>query len=240
MDPATLEYQVVERTGPQDRLLVLCHGYGLSPAELTDRLELLDPDAEFLVVAPTAPFRHRDQAIWHRPSVSTETTEQYLASLAALDRLLGHLEATTGRPAGDAVVGGFSQGGGLSLSLLMHADVAHRPAAAFGIHSFPAPVDGFRVDRAAAAGRPAFLSGAREDRFAPVEVSRSAAALFRAVGLDLTYHEDDGDHDMSDAAAAAVGDWLATLDGDRPTAVGLPEPVATGDLSLFAELWQFV
>ncbi len=38
--------------GPQDRLLVLCHGYGLPVSDLTDRLGLLDPDGRFLVVTP--------------------------------------------------------------------------------------------------------------------------------------------------------------------------------------------
>ena len=67
-----LGYRVLERRGPQDRLLVLCHGYGLPVSDLTDRLGLLDPDGRFLVVTPTAPFRHRDQVIWHKPTMSTD------------------------------------------------------------------------------------------------------------------------------------------------------------------------
>ena len=42
-----LGYRVLERRGPQDRLLVLCHGYGLPVSDLTDRLELLDPDGRW-------------------------------------------------------------------------------------------------------------------------------------------------------------------------------------------------
>ena len=235
-----LGYRVLERRGPQDRLLVLCHGYGLPVSDLTDRLGLLDPNGRFLVVTPTAPFRHRDQVIWHKPTMSTDAAAQYMASLAALDDLLGHLGTTTGRAAADAVIGGFSQGGSLGLSLLLHADVVNRPAAAFGIHSFPAHVEGFRVQRAAAAGRPAFLSGARNDRFAPVDMYRAGASLFRSVGLALTYREHDGDHDMSDEAAVELGEWLASLGEPGPATE--PDPDASGwsGPSPFQDLWKIL
>ena len=209
--PEPLAYDVVDRGASPERLLVLVHGYGLPVAALTDRLNLLDPDRAFLVVTPHGPYRHRDQVIWHKPARSTGAAEQYLGSLAALDRLLGTLEETTGLPAAEAVVGGFSQGGGLGVSLLFHANVVHRPAAAFGIYSFPAGVPGFPVDRTAAAGRPAFLSGAHRDRFGTIETYRGGAALIASTGVDLTYVEDDADHEMSDLAASEVGAWLAQV-----------------------------
>ncbi len=115
-----------------------------------------------------------------------------------------------------------------------------RPAAAFGIHSFPAHVEGFLVDRAAAAGRPAFLSGARDERFAPVDMYRAGASLFRSVGLALTYREHDGDHDMSDGAAVELGEWLASL--GEPGPAPEPDPDASGwsGPSPFQDLWKIL
>ena len=208
--PLPLRSTVVERDGPATRLLVLLHGYGEPVADLTRRLTLLDPGGVFLAVAPDAPFERRGRTIWHRALTSPdEAAAQYLESLAALDALLGELERSTGLPAAEAVVGGFSQGGGMALGLLLGADVAHRPAAGFGICSFPPSIPGFRVDLAAAAGRPYLLSSAHRDHFAPIEMSRSGAALLRDVGLDLTYVESDGGHEMTDDAAEQVGAWLA-------------------------------
>ncbi len=220
---------------------MLNHGYGLSSAELTDRLALLDPRGDFLAVAPQGPYRHRDQVIWHKPALSTGASEQYLTSLAALDHLLGHLQATTGLAAADAVVGGFSQGGGLGISLLFHAGVVHRPAAAFGIYSFPAAVPGFAVDRAAAAGRPVFLSSAERDRFGPIEMGRGGASLLASTGVDITYVEDDRDHEMSDLAAVEVGAWLADLRaGTLRSGVGNELFAGTAPSARYDGLWSFV
>ncbi len=205
-----LTSEIIERSGPQARLLVLLHGYGEPVDDLPRRLDRIDPDARFLAVVPTAPFERKGKAIWHRAlSAPGEAARQYLASMAALDRHLGELEASTGRPAAEAVVGGFSQGGGLAIGLLLGADIAHRPAAGFGVCSFPPHVEGFRFDRAAATGRPYLLSSARRDHFAPIESSRASAASMVAAGLAVTYREVEGDHVMTDEAADEIGAWLA-------------------------------
>ena len=236
VEPPVLSSVTLEREGPQSRLLVLLHGYGEDPDQLTERLHLIDPTGAFLVVVPGAPFEHRGRRIWFRAMTAREEAEaQLLASLTALDRLLGELERTHGLPADEAVVGGFSQGGGLALALLLGADVAHRPAAGFGVCSFPPTVRGFRVDRAAAAGRPFFLSSARGDHFAPIESSRAGGAVLVDAGLDLTYVEADGPHVMTDAAASLIGAWL----GGERRGRGLLEGVEPAG-STFDGLWEHV
>jgi predicted esterase len=237
--PLALHSSVIERDGEQSRLLVLLHGYGEPVADLTRRLPLFDPDARFLAVAPDAPFERRGRTIWHRALTSPdEAAEQFVLSLAALDAHLGELERSTGLSAADAVVGGFSQGGGMALGLLLGADVEHRPAAGFGVCSFPPSDAGFRVDLAAAADRPYFLSSAHQDHFAPIEMSRSGAALLRDAGLDLTYVESDGGHEMTDEVARQVGGWIT----------GAPDAVSGHSLlddtdareSYFDGLWDLV
>lgn len=237
-----LAHEIIERPGPQAALLVLLHGYGEPASDLADRLHLIDPDGRFLAVVPEAPFERSGRAIWHRAlSARDEAEVQFRASTAALDALLGDLEAETGRPAGEAVVGGFSQGGGLALGLLLGADVRHRPRAGFGVCSFPPPVRGFRVDRQAAAGLPYFLSSARQDHFAPIESSRAGAVLLRDTGLDLAYTESDGAHEMTDAAARAVGAWIADLDAGIRTAAGEDHLAGVSARSdLYDALWDHV
>lgn len=241
VDAPVLSSTVVHRSGPQDRLLVLLHGYGEPTEELTDRLDLIDPDGCFLAVVPVAPFERSGRRIWHRAMAARdEAEEQFRQSMTAVDALLGDLERTTGLLAAEAVVGGFSQGGGLGLALLMGADVRHRPAAGFGVCSFPPHVQGFRVDRAAAARRPYFLTSARQDHFAPIEMSRIGAALLRDTGLDLTYVESEGAHEMTDEAAAQIGAWLAALHhGDLRSSAPLLADVSS-DGSYFSDLWEHV
>jgi predicted esterase len=214
-----LHHRSLPDRGPATRLLVLVHGYGESPDGLTDRLDLIDPDGRFHVVVPEAPFEHRGARIWHRAlSTSPElAAEQYVASMHALDRLLTGTCAATGLSPDTAVVGGFSQGGGLAFGLLVGADVTTRPGAAFGVCSFAPSIRGFRVDLAAARDRPCLAVSARRDHFAPPELSRASAAALGAAGLDVTYDELDSTHEMTDDAAALVGGWLSTpACGRRP------------------------
>lgn len=244
IDTPVLSSTVLDRVGAQDRLLVLLHGYGEPIEQLSSRVDLLDPAGAFKVVLPHAPFERGGRAIWHRAlSARAEAEAQYLQSLAAIDTHLGELEDQLGLAAADAVVGGFSQGGGLALGLLLSADVHHVPAAAFGVCSFPPVVQGFRVDQAACAGRPYFLSSARQDHFADIDISRAGAALLRDVGLDLTYVEAEGAHEMTDVAARQIASWLGEV-GRGGTARAAPgegdDPLAgiAGLDGYFAGLWD--
>jgi predicted esterase len=213
-----LDTQLLPRDGVGERLLVLLHGYGLPASDLTDRLAVLDPHRRCTVAVPTAPFEHKGKDIWHRALSTSAATaaQQYRDSLLLLDELLGALEAATGLAAAEAIVGGFSQGGGLGYGLLVAADLEHRPAAAFGICSFPPAFEGFRVDEAAAVGRPCFMASARRDHFAPIEGSRAGACRLRDAGLDLTYVEMDTEHEMTDEAALAAGRWIDAVAAGRP------------------------
>jgi predicted esterase len=217
-DAAPLNARIVPGVGAGGRLLVLLHGYGLPVADLTDRIDLLDPERRCTVLAPVAPFERKGSAIWHRAlSTSVElAARQYRESLDLLDELLGWAESVTGLPASEAIVGGFSQGGGLGFGLLLVAGIEHRPAAAFGICSFPPAFSGFAVDSSAAAGRPCFLASAHEDHFAPIEGSRAGASALRGAGLELTYVEMDAGHEMTDVAAGLAGRWIARVAAGRP------------------------
>lgn len=221
--PTRVSYQLLDRGDAGERLLVLVHGYGLPSSELTDRADLFDPHRRCTVAVPQAPFEHRGLRIWHRAMYTAMDVamQQYLVSVRLLDDLLGELETETGLSAQEAVIGGFSQGGGISLSLLFADGVENRPAAAFGICSFPPGFEGFVVETGAGAGRPAFLASAHKDRFAPIEASRAGAAAFAELGLDLTYTEADTEHVMTDEAALQVGTWLTTVMDGSPDSEAL-------------------
>lgn len=222
--PTELAARILPRQGPGGRLLVLLHGYGLPSEDLTDRLALLDPDGVCTVVVAEAPFVHRGQRIWHRALLSAPDVaeQQYLRSIELLDELLGRLQGETGLAAADAIVGGFSQGGGQAYGLMLADGIEHRPAAAFGICSFPPAFAGFRVDPLAGVGRRCFMASAREDHFAPIDSSRAGACRLRDAGLELTYAELPTGHEMTDEAAALAGTWIAAVAADRDV-TGFPD-----------------
>lgn len=239
-----LGFEVIDHAdGNADALLVLVHGYAEPPSDLTDRLELIDPQRRCTVVVPHGPFERRGARIWHRAVLTAplEAAAQFDESLRLLDSLLGQLVEDPGMRTERVVVGGFSQGGGLALGLLLSADVEHRPDAGFGVCSFPPAFPGFRAGRNAARDRPFLMASARRDHFAPIEASRGAAAMLVELGVTLTYIETDGEHVMSDEAAVAIGDWLPpVLDGTHlPVSSPHLEGVTSRD-GFYEGLWDLI
>lgn len=246
-----LELVAVPRpAGPQDRLLFLIHGYGEPPSMLVDHLDRLDPDGRYAVVTPIAPFAKKGKPIWHRAlnGGSSEATEQFLRSLAALQRDLAKLVANGGFDSDEVVVGGFSQGAGLASALMLGADGPVRPAACLAFCGFVPPVAGLRVDLARAEGRPFFLSSATDDSFVSLDASHASAACFEVFGFDVTAHELHCRHEINGEAASLAGAWLADI-GASPTPppstrVGTVVPearVRAGGLLEYAlDLWHVV
>ena len=216
-----LRHDVVDRPGSPSRLLVLLHGYGETPAALVDRLGLIDPAGEYLVVTPHAPFDKGGHPVWHRALYdgSPEPRQQWADSVASLDAFLDDIAAETDLSRDEAVVGGFSQGGSLGLGLLVAPHITS-PAAVFGICTFVPWRAGAPAPPAAQERRPVLLTGATDDRFGSVELARDGALGLEDLGFDTTFAELPGEHTVTDEAAAVVGRWLARHIGRRPVAVG--------------------
>ncbi len=123
---------------------------------------------------------------------------------------------------------------------MLGAGITHRPAAAFGICSFPPAFDGFRVDPNGAVDRPCFLVSAHQDHFAPIEMSRGGAAALADAGMSVTYAEVDTGHVVSDAAAELAGRWLRAVLVDEPP-TGFPDLLSgvSGRGGYYDGLWVF-
>lgn len=219
-----LDLEVIDRQGPQRRLLVLIHGYGESPAMLTDRLEILDPGAECLVVAPHGPFTKKGQAIWHRAlgGECSDANEQYLVSHRLLHEAIDACCDEFDLPRETVILGGFSQGAGLAVGLTLAPSGRPRPAGCLAFCGFVPPIDGLEVDTGAPIGTPVALVAATHDRFLPIEASRQSAALLAEWGAPVLYEELDGDHGISDAAAGIGGHWFGALLAGDVVAGGAP------------------
>ena len=119
----TLTSYRITRDGA-DRLLFLMHGYSAEQHHLASYVPLVDPDERFTAIAPRGPVPlpdgDTDGASWW--SIDFETfefrTDEFEASLATLERFIADEAAAAGVPLERCVIGGFSQGGYLALSLV--------------------------------------------------------------------------------------------------------------------------
>ena len=101
-----------------DRLLVLLHGYGADERDLGGLLSYLDPEGHFVVVLPRGPVAAPPGFSWF--DLTSGDPDAAVAGLRRraprpIDDLIDAACAEHGMAREQAVVGGFSQGGGLAL-----------------------------------------------------------------------------------------------------------------------------
>ncbi|MEM9202820.1 MAG: hypothetical protein AAGC53_14235, partial [Actinomycetota bacterium] len=118
-----LTHYRIDRDGA-DRLLFLMHGYSAEQHHLASYVPLVDPDERFTAIAPRGPYPlpdgTTDGAAWWSIDFATmeADTDEFNASLAALEALIAAESEKAGVPLERCIIGGFSQGGYLSLALV--------------------------------------------------------------------------------------------------------------------------
>ncbi|MCB1250200.1 MAG: hypothetical protein R2699_04225 [Acidimicrobiales bacterium] len=231
-----LEHELIAREGPQDRLLLLIHGYGESTAPMTDRLDLIDPEGRFVALVPRAPFTHKGADIWHRALFGNadDAVEQYHSSLARLGGLVDEVCARDGFDPAEAVFAGFSQGGGLAIGLGLATAERPRPAGCIGWCAFAPPIEGLAIRRGRVAGLPVLLTSSHDDVFIGIDSSRQSAAVLRDLGVDLSFIEVHTGHRLTDELAKAAGAWLGGEAVGRST-----DGIDAGDFAAWIhDLWD--
>src|SRR4051794_20616362 len=99
------------------RVLLLIHGYGADERDLGGLLTYLDPDGEFVAVMPRGPVAAPGSPgfSWYDLAAPPDAAA-FDAVLDSLDETLDATCAEHGLSRAEAVVGGFSQGGGLAIA----------------------------------------------------------------------------------------------------------------------------
>src|SRR5256886_12697670 len=121
--PVSLITNVV-RGSDADRLLLLVHGFGADERDLGGLLPYLDPDGRFVTVLPRGPVavpRMPGFAWYDFGLPPAEISAAFESALDELDDLLDEAAAEHGLSRSEAIVGGFSQGAGLTLALALRA-----------------------------------------------------------------------------------------------------------------------
>ena len=217
-----LRYELRVPDGASDGapLLVLLHGRGSDRFDLLELGPHLHPGA--IVVTPdaphpAAPWGYGPGWAWYRYlGGNVPEPESFEQSHAALAELLAALpERLPVRP-GPLVLGGFSQGGTLSIAYAL----AHPGDVPLVIN-----LSGFLADHPTARPTPDNVRGIRffwghgtADPNIPFAMAQEGRAQLAAAGAELEAHDYRMGHSVSAEEARDLRGWLArTLGGDDAT-----------------------
>jgi phospholipase/carboxylesterase len=185
--------------------VIVLHGYGAPGDDLVPLAETLAARAPARYVIPAAPLAMPDGVgrMWF-PVGTAATADEVSAARAHVEALID-AEIARGTPADHVIVGGFSQGGILSISLALAG--RHRLGGIFVLsgRALPhAPSDAARL-----ASLPIFESHGQNDARIPFAEGEAFAAEARAARADLTFVPFVGPHTIPPEVAASLGQWLA-------------------------------
>ena len=217
---------ITDVVGPPtaERLLLLVHGYGSDERDLGGLLPYLDPEGHFLTVLPRGPVAAPPGFSWYdvgAVGAGHTTDATFLASLDALDDLLDAACAEHGFSRSDAVVGGFSQGGGLAVALGLRRSDRPHPAGVLALSTYLPDVEGLVYDFDAASTIPVLVQHGTEDPVIPVERGRVLAQSLVDHGVPTTYGEYPMGHAVALESMQQAAGWL-----DEVRAGGTPsEPL---------------
>ncbi|QIL69066.1 phospholipase [Diaphorobacter sp. HDW4B] len=195
-------------------LLVLMHGVGSNEQDLFGLAPYV-PEA-FHVLSLRAPYRMGPNAnAWFDFSINgdgsrTINEPQEAASRALLIQSVESAARQLGVPASRVLVGGFSQGGIMALSLLLT-----RPelvAGAVALHSRMLPEIVPHIASAEAfEGKRLWVSQGLQDNVIPIANGEFIRKQVAALPLQLTYREFEGAHEIRMEELSAFAGWLEQL-----------------------------
>lgn len=187
---APLRARIREARGEPAGALVLLHGRGADEHDLAGLLDELDPERRLLGITPRGPLSlPPGGAHWYRlGGIPTPDPATFHATFAQAAAFLDELPVPVER----VVLGGFSQGAVMSLTLGLAA-ARPRPAGIVALSGFLPDVDGFTLDERLD-GLPVAVAHGTHDPVIPVAFGRDAAARLAAAGADVLWRESPVPH----------------------------------------------
>lgn len=185
------------RSGNAQGLMVVLHGWGANAQDVAALATYIDlPDYHFLF--PNAPFPHTysptGRAWYNFPESYTFTSQPNFAdrpdvqtSRQQLTDWLLSLENVTGIPLSQTILGGFSQGGAMTLDVGLNLPLAALMVLSGYLHAPPLQPQALL---------PVLLVHGRQDRVVPLAAAYHAKSCLQAYNLPVHYHEFDMGHEI--------------------------------------------
>ncbi|MEX0893185.1 MAG: alpha/beta fold hydrolase [Gemmatimonadota bacterium] len=200
---------------PGAPVLVLLHGRGADRHDLMGLVPYLPK--EWSVLAPDAPhagapWGYGPGRAWYRfLGGRAPEPEGFRESLLALS---GFLKAARAETAGPVVLGGFSQGGTVSLAYALAHAGGQLPAGAPSVDAV-AVLSGFLAEHpdvpAGNPGVPVFWGHGRQDPAIPLDWGEAGRAVLLEAGVQLTDHDYDIGHWIDGQEMADLVAWVERL-----------------------------
>ncbi|HEY9629994.1 MAG TPA: alpha/beta hydrolase [Coleofasciculaceae cyanobacterium] len=190
---------VAARSAQPQGILVMLHGWGANAQDVAALATYLDlPD--YLFLFPEAPFPHpyspegrmwyglpNDYSFFSRPEFRQQPELQ--KSRSELMDWLRSLEQTTRIPLSRTVLGGFSQGGAMTLDIGLQMPVAALLVLSGYLHA-PLEVN------SAAPIPPVLIVHGRQDAVVPLRAAQQVRESLTQVGAFVEYYEQEMGHEI--------------------------------------------
>ncbi|MFZ9017764.1 MAG: alpha/beta hydrolase [Ilumatobacteraceae bacterium] len=195
-----------------DRLLFLFHGWSAEQHHLAAYVPLVDPDERFTAICPRAihDLPGSDGASWYDRTADGPDATSFLHAVDTVAAFVDAEMTAAGTTPDRCVVGGFSQGGFMALSLALRTG-AHRWAGVWAMCCALPEVEGLELDPAPGTGTRALVQVGERDTIIPPDRGRAAAADLTAAGWDVTVAGYDMGHSQRIEMMADARTWLATV-----------------------------
>lgn len=189
-------------------LIVLLHGWGANAQDLAPLASMLGlPEFQFLF--PNAPFPHPyappGSLMWY--DLEKRDAQQLAASRQQLLDWLGTLAQETGVPSERTILGGFSQGGAMTLEVGLSLPLAALVVLSGYLHP--------RTQSDAASAAPIFMAHGRQDPVVPLTAAQQAKESLIAMGVALEYQEFDMGHEIRPEVLSLLRDFVLKHVCDR-------------------------
>jgi phospholipase/carboxylesterase len=169
-------------------VIVALHGWGANAHDLTSLAPAFNlPDYQF--VFPDAPLNHPQVPggkMWY--DLQGNDSKGLVESRQLLKEFLLSLESSTRVPLSNTILGGFSQGGAMTLDVGLTLPLAGLICLSGYLHSM-SPVAGSALP-------PVLIVHGTQDRVVPVSAAIRARDSFTAWGASVQYHEFPMGHEI--------------------------------------------
>jgi phospholipase/carboxylesterase len=192
-------------------LVIMLHGFGSNMYDLTGLAPELNATG-YVYAFPNAPYSLQIGPgmvgySWAlgRPGMAPAPAEEPPIE-QRLDAFMETLVGWTGAEAGRIVLGGFSQGGGLSLRYGLPRPETFRGVA--DLSGFFRDADLVKPLLPADKEQRVFIAHGRQDPTVAIDMARETKAFLEAEGYAPRYHEYDMGHSVSAAEVEDLRAWL--------------------------------
>ncbi|MBD2079673.1 alpha/beta hydrolase [Leptolyngbya sp. FACHB-17] len=183
------------KSGTPKGSIVILHGWGSNAQDVAFLCSLLElPDIQFFI--PDAPFPHpysTQGKMWYDLSYAnfqadfTQRSDLQTSRKALID-WLNSLEAQSGIPLSRTILGGFSQGGAMTLEVGLSLPLAGLMVLSGYQHGALNP--GEKIS-------PILMVHGRQDQVVPIAAAHRAKANLERLNASIEYREFDMGHEIS-------------------------------------------